>query len=70
MELNLIKVTNKKTGQLRYYAINDKHYDAMLGTGGSNFDLEYEWDWLGDVDICEDSLETKGYFYKDDPQCQ
>jgi hypothetical protein len=66
MELNLVKVTDLKTNKSSYYAVNDKHYDAMLAGGGSNLDLEYSWDWLGDVIITEEILNEEGLFYKDE----
>lgn len=65
LELSLVKVLNKKTGQIQYFGVNDKHYDAMLACGGSNLDLEYDWAWLGSVNISEEILNEQGYFYKD-----
>lgn len=64
MELSLIRLTNKKTNKTTYHAVNDKHYDGMLASGGSNLDLEYEWAWIGDVEISEDVLNEQGYFIK------
>lgn len=61
MELNLIQIKNKKTGQTTYHGVNDNHYDAMLASGGSNLDDLYEWSWLGDVVISEDVLFEEGY---------
>lgn len=66
MELSLIVIKNKKTGESTYHALNDKHYDAMLATGGSNFDLEYEWAWMGSVLIPEEVLNEQGFFWKED----
>lgn len=68
MELSLVKITNKKTNKVSYSAVNDRHYDGMLACGGSNLELEYDWDWLGDVEIDEQILNEQGWFFKDDPQ--
>lgn len=32
MELNLVSVRNQLTGKLSYFAVNDRHYDAMLAS--------------------------------------
>jgi hypothetical protein len=61
MELSLVVVIDKKTNKGRYYAVNNKHYDAMLASGGSSLDDEYEWKWLGDVNISEEILQEEGY---------
>lgn len=61
MTLNLVSIKEKATGKVRYYGVNDKHYDAMLATGGSNLDLEYDWNWLGDVEISEEILTEENH---------
>ncbi len=65
MELSLVSVKNKKTGKLSYFGVNDRHYDAMLACGGSSIELEYEWEWLGDIVIEEEILNEQGYFFKE-----
>lgn len=60
LELSLVCVTDKITGKKQYFGVNDKHYDAMLATGGSVLDTLYEWDWLGEVIIQEDILKESG----------
>ncbi len=66
MELNLISIKDLKTGRITYHAVNDKHYDGILATGGSNFDLSYEWKYLGDISITEEILNEEKWF-KFDP---
>mgnify|MGYP006921399822 FL=1 len=61
MELRLIKITNKLTGDYQYHAINDKQYDTMLATGGSKYDDEIDWVWLGDVEVPHETVISKGY---------
>jgi hypothetical protein len=61
MELSLVKITNKLTGKVSYHAVNDNQYDAMLATGGSKYDEEYDWVWLGDVEVSHDAVISKGY---------
>lgn len=65
MELSLVCIKNKLTGKLQYFGVNDRHYDAMLASGGSSLEDEFEWDWLGDINISEEILNEQGYFYKD-----
>lgn len=65
MELNLVKIINKKTKRVMYFGVNDRHYDGMLATGGSNLDDLHEWNWLGDVTISEKILNEQGYFWLD-----
>lgn len=67
MELELVAVTNKNTGVVQYYAVNDQHYDGMLASGGCH-ELEKDYDWkpLGIVRITEEILNEQGYFWKDD----
>lgn len=66
MELSLVKIVDKNNPKSppRYFGVNDKHYDAMLSSGGSNLDIEYEWYWLGDVNISEEILNEQGYYCK------
>lgn len=63
MELSLVVVKNKLTGKSTFHAVNDKHYDAMLASGGSVIDEEYEWDWLGSVEISEEILNEQGFYW-------
>jgi hypothetical protein len=65
MELNLVSVKNKTTGKVAYYGVDDRHYDAMLASGGSNLDDEFEWNWLGQVEVSEEILGEEGYFPRD-----
>lgn len=65
MKLSLVKVTNKSTNKSEYFGINDKHYDAMLASSGSNLDLEYCWHWLGDIHISEEILNEERFFFKE-----
>lgn len=62
MILNLVSIKDKRTGKITYYAVNNKHYDIMLDSGGCNFDLTHEWGWLGDVNISEQVLNEEGYW--------
>lgn len=58
LELNLVCVFNKKENTKQYFAVNDKHYDAMLASG----DIDgYEWKWLGNVIIEEQILFEEGF---------
>ena len=67
MELNLVSVLDKETNRVTYHAVNDKHYDGMLASGGCwELEKRYDWDWLGDVEISEEILNEQGYFYKDE----
>lgn len=67
MELSLIKITNKHTKAVTYRALNDRHYDAYLATGGCwEFEKDYEWVYLSDVEISEEILNEQGWFLKDE----
>lgn len=66
MQLSLVKITHRATGKVTYYAVNDKHYDAMLACGGSSLEDEYLWEWIGDVEVSQEVLNEQGYFHKDD----
>ncbi len=61
MELSLVWVLNQSTGRKQYFAVNDRHYDAMLAGEIDG----YEWGWLGDVTIEEHVLNEQNYYYKD-----
>ena len=63
MILNLVRIKNKVSGAIEYFGINDKHYDAMLASGGSNLDLTYEWELLGDVVIENHNLLEAGWIW-------
>lgn len=65
MELSLVVIKNKITGKSTYHAVNDKHYDAMLASGGSDLEEVYDWHWMGDVEISEEILNEQGFFWKD-----
>ncbi len=65
MELSLVWVLNKKTGKKQYFGVNDKHYDAMLVGGCWEIEKDYEWGWLGDINIEDDILKEEGYYYWD-----
>lgn len=67
MELNLVWVKDKETGRTTYFAVNDKHYDAMLACGGCwEIEKRSEWGWLGSVEITEEILNEQGYYFKED----
>lgn len=44
MELNLVKVINKKEKTETIFVVDDKSYDAMLVCGGC-WELEKDYDW-------------------------
>ncbi len=62
MELELVWVRELPDGRKNYFAVNDKHYDAMLAGEIQG----WEWDRVGTVSISEEILNEQGYFYKDD----
>jgi len=62
MELNLIEYT-KPDGSIKYFAVNDKHYDGMLAAQLDEAKFG-KWDWLGSVWIEEEILNEQGYFYQ------
>ncbi len=66
MELDLVKIVNKKTKGVTYHAVNDKHYNAMLAGAGSNLDDLYDWQYVGSVEIEDEILEEEG-FIRNDP---
>lgn len=66
MELSLVQIKDKQTGKITYYGVNDKHYDAMLASGGSDLDDQFEWNWLGDVCVDEQILMEEGYIHKNE----
>lgn len=61
--LNLVCITDKKTGKKSYFGVNDKHYDAMLACEGSSLEESSSWEWLGDVTIEEHILAEEGRMY-------
>jgi len=66
MELNLIEYTTPQ-GSIRYYAVNDRHYDGMLAAQLDEHKYG-SWRWLGDIIIEEEILNEQGYFWQEDPQ--
>lgn len=66
LELDLVSIKNRKTGLKQCYGLNESHYNGMLASGGSAFDYEYSWEYLGSVVIGDDILNECGYFYKDE----
>lgn len=56
LELSLVKITNHKEGTSKYFAVNDKHYDAMLAGEVK----DHSWEWLGDVFIEDEILDECG----------
>jgi hypothetical protein len=65
MILNLVKIKNIKTNTVSYHAVNELHYNSMLACGGTSYELEFEWEYMGDVEISEEILNEEGVFYKD-----
>ena len=65
MELDLVEITTLATGEKRYFAVNDRHYDAMLACGGSDLDLVYSWRRLGTVVIEEEILHEEGWQWRE-----
>lgn len=63
MILNLVMIKDS-FGKKEYFAVNDKHYDAMLACGGTSLDYTHSWEYLGDIEISGVILEEEGYKYE------
>jgi hypothetical protein len=60
VELNLVAITERATGKTTYHAVDDRSYDAMLATGGSDLDMQYDWKYLGPVHVSHRDIHYTG----------